>query len=452
MKSKFELTTFALSLALLVSLVFAPAAYAFDGRDGQTITIGEDEVVTEDLYLTGEIVTVDGTIQGDLMVAASEIIINGVVEGDLWAAGRTLTLNGSVGDDVFFGGAAATFGPDSQVSDDVFLGGYSLEARPGSQIGGTVLLGAYQALLSGDLGEDLLAGANRIRIEGTVGGDVTVDVASPDDGPEFSPTDFNPEMPAVPMLPAGLTLGDEAQVEGNVQYTSRQKFELSSERIGGSIEHLLPRIQEEVTQQVEDTPGKLFAAWLFDNIRNLVALLVVGVLLAWLLPAWVVNPSQRLQTKPWPSLGWGLVVFIVVPFAVLIAVGVVIAVAVLMGALTLGNLLGAVLSIGGAVLSATITVYSLVLSYLTKSVVAYLGGHYLVNRFRPEWNAKVYAPLLIGLVILAAVFAIPILGGLVEFFVMLFGLGAIFLIVRERFTSAPAAPAAMPVPTPVTGD
>jgi hypothetical protein len=49
---------------------------------------------------------------------------------------------------------------------------------------------------------------------------------------------------------------------------------------------------------------------------------------------------------------------------------------------------------------------------------------------------------MLGLVILAAFFAIPFLGGLAEFIVMLFGLGAIFLIVRERL-SPQVAPVAV---------
>lgn len=110
MYAKRSLNVLIISLVLLTSLVFVPTAYAFDGREGQTITIGKNEVIADDLYLTAQYIVVDGTIQGDLMVGAVDIVINGTVEGDLWATGSSLTLNGEVGDDVFFAGAAATFG------------------------------------------------------------------------------------------------------------------------------------------------------------------------------------------------------------------------------------------------------------------------------------------------------------------------------------------------------
>jgi len=447
MFTKLSRTTLFLSLVLLASLVFVPTAYAFDGREGQSITIGKDEVITEDLYLTAQIVTVDGTIQGDLMIAAEDVTINGTVEGDLWVGGRSLTLNGSVGDDLFAGAAAVTLGSDAKVGDDVFVGSYGLEARSGSQVGGTILLAAYQGLLQGKVAEDVFAGANRLRIEGTVGGDVKADVGDARE-PNVNPSIYSPDMPSVPMVPAGLTLGNEAQIEGNLQYTSRVEWNIARQKVAGTIEHLLPKVEEQVTAQVKDTPARQFAAWMFDNIRRLVTFIVIGLLLAWLLPVVVTRPASRLQSSPWPSLGWGLVIFIVFPFAALLALGVIIAVAVLMGALTLGSLVGAVLSLGGAGLSAAIAIYGLILSFLTKSAVAYLGGRWLLNRFHSEYAEKVVWSLLLGLVILALVFAIPYLGGLIEFFVMLFGLGALFLMVKDRYTpAAPTAPVAVTAAT-----
>jgi hypothetical protein len=454
MNKKVSLKSLLLSLVVLTSLVvmtswvFVPTAYAFDGREGQTVIIGKDEVVAEDLYIAGEYVIVDGTVKGDLLIAARSATINGVVEGDLWFVGNELELNGSVGDDLFFGGAAATLGSNASIEDDVFFGGYSFEARPGSQVGGAVLMGGYQGLLNGDIAGNLMAGANRVRVGGVVGGDASINVANPDNAPDVNPAIYNPQMPPVPYVPRGLTLGDQASIEGDLTYISHREIAIARERIKGIVEHQLPPVQSEVTERVRDTPVQMVAAWMFDNMRRLVSFVVVGLLLAWLLPAAFVQPAVELQRKPWPSLGWGLVILLIAPFIILIAIGVVVAIALVMGALTLGSLVGAVLSVGGAVILSAVAVYALVLSYLTKSAVAYLGGRYLLNRFRPEWAEKAVWPLLLGLVVLAGLFAIPFLGGLAEFFVMIFGLGAVFLIVRERFS--PAAP--LPVQAPAAAE
>ena len=81
-----------LTLLALSFFVFVPTAYAFDGRNGQTVTIGEDEVIDEDLYLSGETVIMNGTVNGDLVVFATNITINGSVSGDVQAAGKEIFM------------------------------------------------------------------------------------------------------------------------------------------------------------------------------------------------------------------------------------------------------------------------------------------------------------------------------------------------------------------------
>ncbi len=146
------------SLLILASLVFAPAAQAFDGRSDDRIVIGKDEVINDDLYLAGSDIIIDGTVNGDLMAAGNTVVVNGSVTGDLWAAGRTVTVNGQVGDDLFAAAAAVTLGPDASIADDVFSSAASVETQPGSTIGGELMIGAFQGLVSGDVIENLPRG------------------------------------------------------------------------------------------------------------------------------------------------------------------------------------------------------------------------------------------------------------------------------------------------------
>ncbi|MEJ5200579.1 MAG: hypothetical protein WHX53_16820, partial [Anaerolineae bacterium] len=50
------------ALFVLALLIFVPTASAFDGRSGDTVVIGKDEVINDDLFVAGETVTVDGTV------------------------------------------------------------------------------------------------------------------------------------------------------------------------------------------------------------------------------------------------------------------------------------------------------------------------------------------------------------------------------------------------------
>src|SRR5690606_1304082 len=189
-------------------LLTAPAAGAAEIRGEENVVVAADEVVDDDLYVTGGDVVVDGTVRGDLLVAAGTVTINGTVEGDLMAAAQTVVIEGTVGDDARLAGQTLLLGEQARVADDLVTAGYSVETRPGAEIGGDVLLGAYQALLAGPVEGDLTAGAAALALAGMIGGDVQADVGSTDEpGAAWAPGTGV----AVPRVDPGLTLTDAAR-------------------------------------------------------------------------------------------------------------------------------------------------------------------------------------------------------------------------------------------------
>jgi len=423
------------SLLILASLVFTPAAQAFDGRSEDRIVIGKDEVINDDLYLAGSDIIIDGTVNGDVMAAGNTVVVNGSVTGDLWATGSSVTVNGEVGDDLFAAAAAVTLGPDARIADDVFSGAASVETQPGSSIGGDLMIGAFQGLVSGDVIENLRVGTNRLRLEGSVGGDAWVAVDAADQDYTPMPMWFGPDAPAMPSVPAGLTFGEDASIAGKLTYTSPAQVAIPS-GVAAQVEHLLPPADEQVAKEVRRENG--LGSWFLDSLRRLIALLVVGLLLARFLPAWILKPVAALRERPWPSLGVGFLTLVLVPFALLVALGVIVLAAIVVGALTLGGLLGAILGLGLSGLAFAAVLFTQLLGYLPQLIVAYLVGRWILQRLHPASAERIYWPLVLGVFILAVLFAIPFLGGLVEFIVLLFGLGAVALVVLRR-SPQPAA-------------
>ncbi|OGO29575.1 MAG: hypothetical protein A2Z16_07060 [Chloroflexi bacterium RBG_16_54_18] len=428
MKSTTKLFTL-FSLLILASLVFVPAAQAFDGRSDDRIVIGKDEVINDDLYLAGNDIIIDGTVNGDLMAAGNTVVVNGSVTGDLWAAGSSVTVNGQVGDDLFAAGAAVTLGPDARIADDVFSAAASVETQPGSTIGGQLMIGAFQGLVAGDVMEDLRVGSNRLRLEGTVGGDAWVAVNAADQDYTPMPMWLGPDAPPMPSVPAGLTFGDEASIAGKLTYTSPAQVAIPSS-VASQVEHLLPPADEQVAREVRSENS--LGSWFLDSLRRLIALLVIGLLLARFLPTWILKPAEVLRERPWPSLGAGFLTLVIVPFALLVALGVVLIAAVVVGLLTLGGLVGAILGLGLSGLAFATVLFTLLLGYLPQLIVAYLVGRWILQWARAASAERIYWPLVLGVFILAVLFAIPFLGGLVEFIVLLFGLGAVALTVLRR--------------------
>lgn len=427
------------TLVVLATFVFVPSALAFDGRSAEKIVIPADEVVNDDLYLGATEIIVEGTINGDLMAAGQTVIINGKVTGDLFVAGNSVTINGEIGDDVYAAAAAVTLGPSAKVADDVFSAGASVETRSGSEIGGSLLIGAGQSLVVGDVIENLYSGTANLRLEGTVGGDATIAVGSSEN--TWDPSDFrgssNPPMPAVP---SGLTFGPEASIAGALEYTSPEVVDISSS-VTTDVVHKLPPVDQELSREiVRETASTSFV---FNLMRRMVALLLIGLLLAWLAPRWITRIAEMVESRPLPSLGIGLVGVVAAPVLFFTALGVIILLAVIFGLLTLGGLTGLTLLTGFPLLGLAFIAFIFVISYLCQSVAAYLAGRWILNKVQPELNDKVYWPLLLGLVILALLFAIPVAGGLLQFLVVLAGLGAIISLWLLRTPVNPPAPVAV---------
>src|SRR5215204_5312072 len=136
-----------LSLLLLVGL--AAPLQAAEIRGDRSVTIGKYEVIDDDVLVAGNIIIVDGTINGDLIASGAQITINGQVKGSLLFAGQLLTLNGQVDGAVYSAAGSLTLGPEARVGRNLFFGGYSYRTESGSIIGRDSFVGGYQAILNG---------------------------------------------------------------------------------------------------------------------------------------------------------------------------------------------------------------------------------------------------------------------------------------------------------------
>ena len=110
----------------LFGLTFVSPAYAFDGRGGEKVVIASDEVVDDDLYVTAQDFTLDGTVKGDVISLGRTSTINGTIEGDLMAAGQTVIVNGTVKGTIRIAGSILLLGEKASIGGDIIGAGYSL--------------------------------------------------------------------------------------------------------------------------------------------------------------------------------------------------------------------------------------------------------------------------------------------------------------------------------------
>ncbi|MEW5870351.1 MAG: hypothetical protein AB1894_13840 [Chloroflexota bacterium] len=436
-----------LALVALLTFGLATPALAFDPIGDDTITIEAGEVIEDDLYLFGNLVTINGTVKGDVVAFGSSITLNGLIEGDFIAAGRDVTINGEVTDDLRMAGYALKLGPEAKIGDDALAAGFSLEANQGSTIGGALVVGAFQAVIDSQVAQKAYLGLDRLEFNGHFMGDAEIGVGDPEETSVMPVNMYGmgSDMPPVPSVKPGLNFGPEAQIDGKLEYTSQSQYTIPAGVVAGAVTYTTPPVSPQDVPQyrpLQETNPVLYAV--LEALRFLVTLSLIGLLLALLVPAWINRPAAVLQQRPLHSLGSGLLAFVAVGFTLSLLGVVVIALAVLFGALTLDSLTGLTLMVGGSAFSALLLSFGLVCSYLSYLVVAYLGGRWILNRFNPALVEKPYWAVLLGVFILAVLTAIPFLGGLVRFLVVLTGVGAVAILLWERFRPAPAAPALVP--------
>lgn len=432
-------------IALLgITLLFAtaaPVAHAQSVITGKDIVIKAGEVYDDDLYVGCDSFELDGAVKGDLVVFASQIKIgpNAVIEGDFIAGAQSILVQGKALDDVRLVAYAITLGKTAQFADDLTAAAYSLEAKSGSIIKGGMFYAGAQAVLDGEVSGTLRAAVSALAINGVMQKDVYLEMGSSDGNePDFNMHQFYSKMPVTPNVRRGLEVGPQAKIAGNIEYTSSREYAIPAGVIAGKVTHNEPAVSAESATKPQTTPSNVFPNWFLSNLRNLVSLLLVGLLLTWLTPGVLRKCADILQGKPLPSLGWGALSFFIFLFFTILLSSVVIILAIVFGAITLGNLVGPILSVGFLGVSGLITAFSIAVSFVSKIVVSYLCGYLLLAKIKPEWAEQRFWPIITGVILFAILAAIPVLGWIITMVAILFGMGALWLFGASAL-SKPAA-------------
>jgi hypothetical protein len=457
------------SLALIAALVVAvmpQRARAMDVRPN-TSAVGADEVVNDDLLLSSDSVEMAGTVNGNLIIAGGDVTVSGTVHGDVITAGgiihitgtvdgnliafcNTLQLDGTVTDGVFFGGYSERMGPQAKVGGNVYAGGYSVEIQPGAVVSRDAAVGAYQLILGGEVKRDINVGVSALKITGQVGRNATIDVGKPsDNAPEQVRMQFSgmPSGFAVDVTPIkpGLDVASSATIGGKLAYSSSvdQSSAINAKPAGG-IEYTY-RAEPDANSNTNTTanPAALFIQYAMDILREFMVLFVAGALTVWLVPGWLIRGRDMLSVKPGPSFLWGLVLLITVPIAALFAGMLIFVLGIALGLVTLGGLMFQVWTIGLGAIGLFMGIFGVLATYGSKLVFSLLIGTWLIRLLNKGYLGGIIWPLLLGLVAYIILYSVPVfIGWILSGLIVIFGLGAIWLVFQDWYLSRRKQPAA----------
>ncbi len=182
------------ALVLLVPMVASADAIL---RSGETVSVTNDQIVEGDFYAAGGIVSLSGQVEGDMYTAAGSFTNNGVIDGDLAVAAGTVQMHASVTDDVrVIGGEVVIAGT---VGGDVVVLGGLLKVLSTARIDGDILFFGGDLQVLGPVEGSVMGTAESVRIDAYVGDSVDVTATR-------------------------LSLGDRAEVIGDVRYISNTEL------------------------------------------------------------------------------------------------------------------------------------------------------------------------------------------------------------------------------------
>lgn len=367
--------------ALASWLLLQPAAQAFEFRSGEDVLIPAGTTLRDDLYVAGGNVRIEGDVQGDLVVAGGNVTVTGNVRQDLIVAGGDLDLRGQVGESLR--AAGGTLKLAGKVGKDVVMAGGNLTQETTARVAGDGAYAGGDVTLAGSVGKAQVAG-----------GDVTL-----------SGRTGRTEVRA-----GTLDVASTARIDGPLTYTSEATADIASGAViaGGVTHHAQPGHPRHL-------PGLGWGWW----VIMLIASLVSGAVLAFLLPKAAERVTNEVETQPFMALVLGFAVVVGLPAALIV-------------------LMITVFGIPLALVLFGLYLVTWHVAWLTSGLA--LGDAVLRRRttFKSLF-ARLMAGLAFGLPILMIVQLVPFLGWLIGFLAVCLGFGGIALALRKA-TSEPQAP------------
>lgn len=419
-----------------VAVASVGTASAFESRSAESVRVGADETIDDDLYAAGATVLIEGTVTGDVVAAGRRVTVTGSVGGDLIAAGQTVEIDGRLADDARITGQTLTVREGAQVEGHMVAAGYHLELEEGSAIASDLAFMGRSVRHRGEIAGNATISAQAIVIDGSIEGDA--DLWTGTDGPEdvwwgwgwrmdipdamrgFG--DF-PGAGDAPILPEGIEIGDNARIGGDITVVSRAAPDVPPEAAAGEVTHTEVETEAEAAEQ---------QSGFWERVRRFAALAVLGVVGLALVPSLVRGAGGRLRRTPWQGAGWGLLAVIAIPVAAILLLLAAALVAYLLDLAFLGGLGGAVVAAAVVTTIALIVLYALALVYVVQLVAGYAGGRWLLGRIAPDLADNGYAALIVGVALIVAFGTIPAVGELVGIAVALFGAGGLVLLARSN--------------------
>lgn len=274
------------SVLLIVSLFVAGQANAAVIRAGDSLIISGNEKGLSDLYLFGNSIQLNAPVENDLVAAGGNISINSNTTGSLMSAGGSLDIKGDTGGSIRAAGGNIII--DGNIARDLVLAGGNISITETSVINGDLIVAGGQINMSGSVNGKAIINGGQVNIDGKINKQLEGQIER-------------------------LTLGPEAVIGGNLEYSSPQKASISE---GAEIQG------KEVYKKTEARRGRggeitgFLTAFTF---YKLLADIIIGLLAIYFFGGYIYRLFTQISVKePFKNSIYGLIFIILTPIIALL--------------------------------------------------------------------------------------------------------------------------------------
>ena len=374
---------FIISLCFAVVLFFSTSFATQDendedSKDRKFVAVPSGKVINKDYFAFGETVEISGTVDGDVYAAGGQILIDGTINGDLLAAGGKISISGNISQDVRIVGGQITI--SGEIGRSVTVSGGNIELTDSAVVRGSVVAGGGSILLASPIGREVMIAAGNLTVSNKVDGNLEAFVGS-------------------------IRLTTKAVINGDLTYWSDSPASIDGDaKISGSVIHKTPP-----KTSLEKVFWLLTGIYLLVTLISFISTLIIGLLFIYFYPKYNREVVFTLRKRPWASLGIGFLILVVAPIFLIIIFSTVV----------------------GIPLALILLASYLITIYLARIYVVFWAGvtifERLGKRVHEGWA------LFVGLIIYFILTLIPVIGGIITFVVVLFGLGAAILTKKELY-------------------
>lgn len=320
------------------------------------------EYVLSDLFLFDENVESNQVVDGNVFIMGSDVTISGIIYGDLFVFSSSLTITDS----------CIVYGNIYSFATDITMAGATSDIY--------FMSNNFTLEETGYVARNM----NVFSSVSTIKGNITRDVN---------------------LYTDTLSIADTAKIEGNLNYSSVNEFEINSDSVAGEINY---------TKLQDNTNSTSNTVWsiVYSSISTIIFAFALIMLLLWISPKFHEKAGKILAKKSLLSIGIGLLAFfgIIILFFILL-----------------------LFTYGFAANVAVTLIGLLILAYAISQTIFSMGmGKLICNKFNLNKNTPYVLISLLVILVIKLLSYVPYFGGIISFATSITGLGMLFINAYKR--------------------